>query len=88
MKVFFLPISYLLGYLIIKGFTSSSYSAKRDLYAILLLMIPLYIDFLMIANMIRHQKNKKVCRKVVEEISASFFERKAKKLLTYAINHV
>jgi hypothetical protein len=59
MKVFFLPISYLLGHLIIKGFTTSSYTAIRDVYAILLVMIPLYISFLMAVNLIGQYKNKK-----------------------------
>ena len=59
MKVFYLPISYLLGHLIIKGFTSSSYSSKRDIYAILLVMIPLYIAFLTATNLIGQYKNKK-----------------------------
>ncbi len=59
MKVFFLPVSYLLGHLIIKGFTTSSYAATRDFYAILLVMIPLYIAFLMAVNLIRQYRNKK-----------------------------
>lgn len=59
LKVFFLPVSYLLGHLIIKGFTTSSYTATRDFYAILLVMIPLYIAFLMAVNLIRQYKNKK-----------------------------
>ncbi len=59
MKVFFLPVSYLLGHLIIKGITTSSYTATRDFYAILLVMIPLYIAFLMAVNLIRQYKNKK-----------------------------
>ena len=59
MKIFLLPISYLLGHLIIKGFTSSSYAATRDLYAILLVMIPLYIALLTAVNLIRQYKNKK-----------------------------
>lgn len=41
-KLFALPISYLLGHILIKGFTGISYSATRDLYAILLAMIPIY----------------------------------------------
>lgn len=59
MKVFFLPVSYLLGHLTIKGFTTSSYNATRDFYAILLVMIPLYIAFLMAVNLIRQYKNKR-----------------------------
>ncbi|SET15550.1 Putative zinc-finger [Natronincola peptidivorans] len=59
MKVFFLPVSYLLGHLIIKGFTTSSYTATRDFYVILLVVIPIYIAFLMAVNLIRQYKNKK-----------------------------
>ncbi|WP_048600838.1 zf-HC2 domain-containing protein [Rubeoparvulum massiliense] len=59
MKFFFLPVSYLLGHLIIKGFTTSSYTATRDFYAILLVMIPLYIAFLTAVNLIRKYKSKK-----------------------------
>mgnify|MGYP000860142885 FL=1 len=59
MKVFFLPVSYLLSHLIIKGFTTSSYTETRDFYAILSVMIPLYIAFLMAVNLIRQYKNKK-----------------------------
>lgn len=58
MNFFLLPISYLLGHLIIKGFTASSYSATRDFYKILLVMIPLYIVFLVAINLIRQYKNK------------------------------
>lgn len=60
MKLFFLPVSYLLGQLIIKGFTTSSYTATRDFYAILLIMIPLYIAFLAAVNLIRECKSKKI----------------------------
>lgn len=60
MKFFFLPVSYLLGHLIIKGFTTSSYIATRDFYAILLVMIPLYIVFLTAVNLIRKYKSKKI----------------------------
>jgi len=60
LKVFFLPVSYLLGHLIIKGFTTASYTATRDFYAILLVMIPLYTAFLIVVNFIRQYKNKNV----------------------------
>lgn len=56
LNILFLPISYLLGHLIIKGFASSSYTATRDFYAILLVMIPLYIAFLMILYLIKQRK--------------------------------
>lgn len=58
--LFFLPVSYLLGHLIIKGFTTSSYTATRDFYAILLVMIPMYIAFLTAVNLIRKYKSKKI----------------------------
>jgi competence protein ComGC len=58
MNIFLLPVSYLLGHLIIKGVTSSSYTATRDFYAILLVMLPLYIAFLMAVNLISQYKQK------------------------------
>lgn len=58
-KIFLLPISYLLGQLIIKGFTTSSYNATRDFYAILLVMIPIYIASLMALNIISAYKGGK-----------------------------
>lgn len=60
MKFFFIPVSYLLGHLTIKGFTTSSYTATRDFYAILLVMIPLYIAFLTAVYLIRKYKSKKI----------------------------
>lgn len=60
MKFIFLPISYLLSHLIIKGFITSSYTAIRDFYAILLIMIPLYIVFLTAVNLIKEHKIKKI----------------------------
>ncbi|WMJ77125.1 MULTISPECIES: zf-HC2 domain-containing protein [unclassified Sedimentibacter] len=58
-KIFLLPVSYLLGQLIIKGFTTSSYNATRDFYAILLIMIPIYIASLMALNIISAYKREK-----------------------------
>jgi hypothetical protein len=59
LKIFLLPVSYLLGQLIIKGFATSSYTAIRDFFAILLVMIPLYIAFLTAINLIRQYKINK-----------------------------
>jgi hypothetical protein len=58
-KIFLLPISYLLAQLIIKGFKSSSYNLLRDLSAILLMTIPLYIASLTALNFIKQHKNKR-----------------------------
>ncbi len=59
LKILLLPVSYLLGHLFIKGFTSTSYSATRDFFAILLVMIPLYIVFLSAVYIIREYKYNK-----------------------------
>lgn len=58
MKLFLLPVSYLIGHLMIKGVTGSSYTATRDFYEILLVMIPLYIAFLMAVNLMKQYKQK------------------------------
>ncbi|WP_026478718.1 zf-HC2 domain-containing protein [Alkaliphilus transvaalensis] len=58
-KIFFLPVSYLLGQFIIKGFTTTSYTATRDFYGILLVMVPIYIACLMAVDLISQYKNKK-----------------------------
>ena len=61
-KILLLPVSYLLGQLAVKGFTTSSYNALRDFYAILLVMIPLYIAFLAALNLLTEYKNRKTAR--------------------------
>jgi hypothetical protein len=58
MKIFFLPISYLLGHLMIKGMTTSSYTSTRDFYAIVMVAIPLYILILIAVDLIRQYKRK------------------------------
>lgn len=56
MKLFFLPVSYLISHLIIKGLTFSSYNATRDFLAILLITIPLYAVFLLVVQLINSYK--------------------------------
>lgn len=58
-KIILLPASYLLGHLLIKGFYSPSYSATRDFFAILLVMIPLYFALLSAVNIIREYLRNK-----------------------------
>ncbi len=58
-KILLLPISYIVGHLLIRGFTTPSYSARRDFFGILLIMIPLYIGFLSAMILIKEYKNKK-----------------------------
>jgi hypothetical protein len=58
--ILLLPVSYLLGHLCIKGLYAPSYSATRDFFAILLVMIPLYIVFLSAINLFREYLSNKV----------------------------
>lgn len=51
-----LPLSYILAHILIKGFDTSSYSAERDFFLILLAMIPLYIAFLSAINILKEYK--------------------------------
>lgn len=57
-KIFFLPVSYLISHLALKGFTASSFTATRDFFAILLVTIPLYIASLSLLNILSHYKGK------------------------------
>lgn len=59
LKIFLLPISYIIAHIFIKGFPTSSYSAKRDFFAILLVMIPLYISFISAVSVIKEYKRNK-----------------------------
>lgn len=55
-KILLLPVSYIVGHFCIKGFTTSSYSAQRDFFAIFLVMIPIYCLFLLAINIYRKAK--------------------------------
>ncbi len=44
-KILFIPISYIVSHIMIKGWNATSYSATRDFYLILLLVIPIYSLF-------------------------------------------
>lgn len=55
MRLFFLPVSYIIGHLIIKGLSSETYTPIRDLSAILLLTIPLYIFSISIIKIIQRR---------------------------------
>lgn len=44
-KILFMPLSYILSHIMIKGWNATSYSATRDFFLILLLTIPIYIVF-------------------------------------------
>ncbi|WP_062321351.1 zf-HC2 domain-containing protein [Halolactibacillus sp. JCM 19043] len=59
LKLFFLPVAYLIAHLLIKGFTTTSYAATRDFYVILLIAMPLYSAFLMMWHLTSNYKNNK-----------------------------
>ncbi len=59
-KIFLLPVSYIIGHFCIKGFRTTSYSAQRDFFAILLLMIPIYCLFLIVMNLYRKRKSNNI----------------------------
>lgn len=44
-KILFVPVSYFVSHVMITGFNATSYSATRDFYLILLLVIPIYSMF-------------------------------------------
>ena len=44
-EILFAPISYIVSHIMITGFNATSYSATRDFYLILLLVIPIYFLF-------------------------------------------
>lgn len=44
-KILFIPVSYFVSHVMITGFKATSYSATRDFYLILLLVIPIYSLF-------------------------------------------
>lgn len=53
-KIIFIPVSYIIAHLCIKGFNSSSYLASRDFYNILLLSIPIYFVFIIISKLYKN----------------------------------
>ncbi len=45
-KIIYLPIAYIIGHILIKGFTTSTYSMQRDFLTIILVMIGIYVVML------------------------------------------
>lgn len=58
-KIILLPISYLFSHLLIKGLHSTTYLARRDFYAILLVTISLYFALLAGRNILKKLSIKK-----------------------------
>lgn len=58
--IFLLPMSYILAHIFIKGFPASTYLAKRDFFAILLVTIPLYIAFILAVSLIKEHRRKRI----------------------------
>jgi len=58
LKIFLLPISYIIAHIMIKGFVTSTYSARRDFFAIFFVMIPIYLAFISAMSIIKEYKSK------------------------------
>ncbi|CEO87836.1 zf-HC2 domain-containing protein [Syntrophaceticus schinkii] len=54
-----IPAAYLIGHLCIKGFTTTTYSVTRDLFAIMTVAVLLYCALLLTAGLIRKKKEKR-----------------------------
>ncbi len=52
-KLLLLPAAYLVAQLLVKGFTTSTYTLSRDFAAILLVMLPIYCAFLLALHLYR-----------------------------------
>lgn len=59
----FLPISYLLSYLLVKGFSANSYSSSQCFWETLLFMLPVYGVLLLLACFMKWYKLKKQGKK-------------------------
>lgn len=51
-----IPISYLIGHLCIKGFTTATYSATRDFFAIMIVAVLVYCAMLLILSLIKKKE--------------------------------
>ncbi|HHY29602.1 MAG TPA: zf-HC2 domain-containing protein [Syntrophaceticus sp.] len=54
-----IPVAYLIGHLCIKGFTTTTYSVTRDLFAIMTVAVLLYCALLLTVGLIRKKKEKR-----------------------------
>ncbi len=55
-RLLFIPMSYVIGNLLLKGLKTSSYNATRDFYGILLLTIPIYIGMVEVYKKINKKR--------------------------------
>ena len=58
-NILFIPMSYIIATICIKGFNTTSYSATRDFFTILLISIPIYFVLELSVNFYKNFKNKK-----------------------------
>ncbi len=57
-NILFIPMSYIIGTTCIKGFNTTSYSATRDFFTILLISIPIYFVLVLSINFYKSFKHK------------------------------
>lgn len=57
-RILFIPVSYIIGHLCVRGFPTSSYTALRDFVAILMVAFPLYFVFLLTVSLLSLYRQK------------------------------
>ena len=60
LKLFFLPVAYLIVHILIKGLTTTSYAATRDFYLILIMAMSFYSAFLLMWHLTNDYKKNKM----------------------------
>ena len=60
LKLFFLPVAYLIAHILIKGLTTTSYAATRDFYLILIIAMSFYSAFLLMWHLTNDYKKNKM----------------------------
>jgi hypothetical protein len=58
-RLMLFPVSYIIGHICIKGFTTSTYSASRDFSLIMLCTILIYIAFILAFSLYNARKSKR-----------------------------
>lgn len=58
-KLLFVPTSYIIGHICLKGFTTASYSAANDFFNILIIALPVYFVLVIVTNLIESRTNLK-----------------------------
>jgi len=55
-RLLFIPVSYIIGHICVKGFYTPTYTSLRDFAAILMVAFPLYLAILVARSLLEHYK--------------------------------